>query len=64
MTNLLLQPSEYDALEQKDYEIVEQNQIHETFEIGEFSSGYIHQYKYLGFWINEFLDNSESARKV
>ena len=64
MTNLLHQPSEYDALEQKDYEIVEQNQIHETFEIGEFSSGYIHQYKYLGFWINEFLDNSESARKV
>ena len=34
------------------------------FEIGEFSPGYTHQYKYLGFWINEFLDNSESVQKV
>ena len=34
------------------------------FEIGEFSPDYTHQYKYLGFWINEFLDNSESTQKV
>ena len=34
------------------------------FEIGEFSPDYMHQYKYLGFWINEFLDNSESTQKV
>jgi len=27
-------------------------------------SFYAHQYKYLGFWINEFLDNSESTQKV
>ena len=24
----------------------------------------INKYKYLGFWINEFLDNSESTQKV
>ena len=27
-------------------------------------SFYAHQYKYLGFWINDFLDNSESTQKV
>ena len=33
------------------------------FEIGEFSPDYTHQWL-LGFWINEFLDNSESTQKV
>lgn len=34
------------------------------FKIGELSSEYTHHYKYLGFWINEFLDNTESTRMI
>jgi len=34
------------------------------FKIGELSPEYTHHYKYLGFWINEFLDNTESTRMI
>ena len=34
------------------------------FKIGELSSEYTHHYKYLGFWINEFLHNTESTRMI
>jgi len=34
------------------------------FKIGKLSPEYTHHYKYLGFWINEFLDNNESTRMI
>ena len=32
--------------------------------IGSHHLEYCHQYKYLGYWINEFLDINESIQKV
>ena len=34
------------------------------FERGDLCVDYCHEYKYLGFWINEFLDLRQSIQKV
>ena len=34
------------------------------FKIGSATADYTHQYRYLGFWINEFLDTAISLRKI